>query len=332
MGTNISKIEYYLPESILDNKGLEKDFPGWDSSKYEKKIGIHQRHISNTNQTALDLGFEASNRIFESYDKNKVDFLLFCSQSPDYFLPTSACILQDKLGLRTNIGAFDYNLGCSGFVYGLAISKGLISANLAQSVLLVTSDTYSKYLHIKDRSNRLIFGDGAAAVIIEKSDEDFIKEFSLGTNGTGYSNLIVKNGASRNGFDANAHEYEYSAGNITTDNHLYMNGPAIFNFTIEAVPVVIEDVLKKNNTTLDSIDYVIFHQANKYMLDYLRTKMDIPQEKFYLNMLKTGNTVSATIPMALKDCIDNKIVKTGDKVLLVGFGVGYSWGAVIIEI
>lgn len=332
MGTFIKKIEYYLPEKILDNKGLEAVFPDWDSAKYEKKIGIHQRHIAGDNQTPVDLAFEASQLLFKSYDKNKVDFLILCTQSPDYFLPTSACILQDRLGLRTNIGAFDFNLGCSGFVYGLAIAKGLISSHLAESVLLITSETYSKFIHPKDRSNRMIFGDGAAATIIEKSDVDFIKEFSLGTNGSGSNNLIVKNGAARNCFDKDVKDFEYSPGSITSDNNLYMNGPAIFNFTIDAVPVVIEDVLNKNNTSIDQVDFFIFHQANKYMLDYLRTKMNIPQEKFYINMLNTGNTVSATIPIALKDCMDNKIINSRDKVLLVGFGVGYSWGAALIEI
>jgi 3-oxoacyl-[acyl-carrier-protein] synthase-3 len=332
MGTCIKKIEYYLPEMVLSNKDIERVFPDLDSAKFEKKIGIRQRHIAQEDETSLDLAFEASQLLFKTYDKKRVDFLLLCTQSPDYFLPTSACILQEKLGLRNNIGAFDFNLGCSGFVYGLAIAKGLVVANLAESVLLVTSETYSKFIYPKDRSNRMIFGDGAAATIIEKSGKDLIKEFSLGTNGSGYNNLIVKNGAARNRFGKNVQEIEYSSGNITTDNHLYMNGPAIFNFTIEAIPVVIEDALKKNHLNMEQVDYFIFHQANKYMLDYLRTKMNIPSERFYVNMENTGNTVSATIPIAMKDCLDNKIIKSGDKVLLVGFGVGYSWGATIVEI
>jgi 3-oxoacyl-[acyl-carrier-protein] synthase-3 len=332
MGTCIKKIEYYLPETVFSNKDLECAFPGWDSSKYEKKIGIRQRHITRENETSLDLAFQASQKLLKDYNKDNVDFLILCTQSPDYFLPTSACVLQNKLGLRTTIGAFDFNLGCSGFVYGLAIAKGLILSNLAESVLLITSDTYSKFIHEKDRGNRIIFGDGAAATLIEKSDKDFIKEFSLGTNGSGCNNLIVKNGAARNRFDKNVQEFEYSPGSITSDNNLYMDGPAIFNFTIGAVPVVIEDVLKKNKINMEQIDYCIFHQANKYMLDYLRTKINIPEEKFYINMENTGNTVSSTIPIALKDCMDKKIIKSGDNVLLVGFGVGYSWGATIIEI
>jgi len=261
-----------------------------------------------------------------------MDFLLFCTQSPEYYLPTGACILQDKLELGTDIGAFDYNLGCSGFVYGLGLAKSLINSNIAKNILLITSETYTKHIHPKDKGNKTIFGDAAAAVIIEKSEEEQIGEFVLGTDGSGYRNLIVPNGGLRNRYNPNAQEIDDDSGSIRTDNNLYMNGPEIFNFTIKAVPKVVAETLAKNNITLDDLDYVIFHQANKYMNEYLRKKIDIPKEKFYLNLLHTGNTVSATIPIAIKDCLDNSVIKKGDKVLLVGFGVGYSWGGTIITI
>ena len=150
----------------------------------------------------------------------------------------------------------------------------------------------------------------------------------MGTDGSGYRNLIVPNGGLRSRYNPNAQEIDDGSGSIRTDNNLYMNGPEIFNFTIKAVPKAVSETLKKNNIILDKIDYVIFHQANKYMNEYLRKKIDIPKEKFYLNLLHTGNTVSATIPIAL----DNKLIKKGDKVLLVGFGVGYSWGGTIVTI
>jgi len=332
MNTKITNIEYHLPEKILTNNELAKLFPEWNAEKIEKKVGIRERHIVNENETALDLAFEASEKVLKNYDKNKIDFLLFCTQSTEYYLPSGACILQDKLGLRTNIGAFDYNLGCSGFVYGLAMAKSFIQSGIATNVLLITASTYSKHIHTKDKSNKTIFGDGASATIIESSKDNGILEFSLGTNGNGYKNLIVPNGGLRNRYDVSAKEIDDSSGSIRTNNNLYMNGPEIFNFTIEAVPVVVNKCLAKNHTTLEEIDYVIFHQANKFMIEYLRKKIKIPKDKFYNNMLYTGNTVSTTIPIALKDCIDNHIVKTGDKVLLVGYGVGYSWGATIIII
>jgi len=332
MGTKIVKIEYYLPETIITNDDLEKEFPDWSSDKIEKKIGIRERHIVKNNETALGLALRASQKVFKNYDKDKVNFLMLCTQSPDYYLPTSACILQNKLGLKRNIGAFDYNLGCSGFVYGLALAKGLILSNIATNILLITSETYTKHIYPKDKINRTIFGDGAAAIIIERSEIEQIGEFVLGTDGNGYKNLIVPNGGLRNRYDPIAKEMDDSSGSIRTDNNLYMNGPEIFNFTIKAVPKVVSKTLEKNNVTLEGLDYVIFHQANKYMNEYLRKKIGIPKEKYYLNLLNTGNTVSATIPIAMKDALDNNLIKKEDKVLFVGFGVGYSWGGTIITI
>lgn len=332
MSVKISLIEYYLPKKILTNQDLEKEFSDWSSEKIEKKTGIKQRHIVSESETSLDLAYEAAVKVLKVFPKEKVDFLLLCTQSPDYYLPTSACILQDRLGLRTNMGAIDFNQGCSGFIYGLALAKGLIQSGIAGNVLLITAETYTKMIHPKDKGNRTIFGDGAAAIIIEKSEENQIFEFSLGTDGRGCNNLIVPKGALRNKYDPEAPEIIDENGGVRTDNYLYMNGPEIFNFTIEAVPVVVEEVLKKNNTDLEHVDYVIFHQANKFMIEYLRKKINIPNEKFYINLEKTGNTVSSTIPIALKDCFDRNILKRGDRVLLVGFGVGYSWGGTIVKI
>jgi len=240
--------------------------------------------------------------------------------------------LQDKLGLRTNIGALDFNLGCSGFIYGLALAKSLIKTGLAANVLMVTSETYSKHIHPNDRSNRSIFGDAAAATIVSSDDVENILEFDLGTDGQGMNNLILMNGGMRNRLEGTVNEWVDDSGNARSNNHLFMNGPEIFNFTIEKVPLVVENILKKNNTTLNEIDYVIFHQANKYILNYLRMKLQIPKDKFYINMISTGNTVSSTIPIALKDCRDQEIINEGDKVLIVGFGVGYSWGGTILKI
>ncbi|SIS96471.1 3-oxoacyl-[acyl-carrier-protein] synthase-3 [Chryseobacterium ureilyticum] len=320
----ISKIEYYLPELVLTNMDLEKEFPEWSSERIQEKVGISQRHISAENQTVLDLAIQSSEKIFKEYDRDKIDFILFCTQSPDYFLPTTACILQDKLGLRKNIGAMDFNLGCSGFVYGLAIAKGLLVAGVAKSVLLVTSETYSKHINPKDKGNRCIFGDASASAIIEKNENAGDYKFCLGTDGSGAENLMVKKGAFRTDFTLNPnHEFN--------PENLYMNGPEIFNFTIEKIPGLVKETMEVNGFTMDDIDYFVFHQANSFMLNYLRRKTKIPAEKFYINMEETGNTVSATIPIALKNMMNEGMLKKGDKVLLAGFGVGYSWGATIVE-
>jgi 3-oxoacyl-[acyl-carrier-protein] synthase-3 len=325
------KIEYYLPEKVFTNDELVTIFPNLEASRVEEKLGIRQRHIASADETALDLAFEAAKKVLNDFDKEKIDFILLCTQSPDYFLPTSACLLQSKLGIKKNAGALDFNLGSSGFIYGLALAKGLLQSQVASNVLLVNAETYTKHIHPDDRANRSIFGDGAAATIIGNSDKDIIKEFVLGTDGEGFSNLIVTNGAMRNPFGESTNGNIDENGNFFSPDHLYMNGPEIFNFTIENVPLLVENVLKKNDLTLDQIDYFIFHQANKYILEYLRKKIKIPQEKYYNDILMTGNTV-ATIPIALKESIDRGLVHPGNKILLAGFGAGYSWGATVIEL
>ncbi|AKK72817.1 3-oxoacyl-ACP synthase [Chryseobacterium sp. P1-3] len=320
----ISKIEYYLPEQVLTNKDLEREFPEWSSERIKEKVGIAQRHVSSENETVLDLAIQSTEKIFKDYDRNAIDFILFCTQSPDYFLPTTACILQDKLGLRKNIGAMDFNLGCSGFVYGLAFAKGLIAAGIAKNILLVTSETYTKHIHPKDKGNRCIFGDASASVIIEKNEDVSDYQFCLGTDGSGAENLIVKKGAFRRDSEFNPnHEFD--------PENLYMNGPEIFNFTIENIPGLVKETMELNQLTMEDIDYFVFHQANSFMLNYLRRKIKIPAEKFYIDMENTGNTVSATIPIALKNMMDKKLLKKGDKILIAGFGVGYSWGATLLE-
>ena len=332
MNSKINGIEYYLPEKVLDNKELEELFPGWDSSKTESKIGIRQRHIAGEDETALDMAEKACEKALANFDKSKIDFLILCTQSPDYFLPTSACILQDRLGLSENIGAYDFNLGCSGYIYGLAQAKGLISCGIAKNILFVVSETYSKHMYEKDVANRAIFGDGSAATIVSAADVERIHQFSFGTSGSGAENLIVKNGGMRNDKEISPEEIPYGTQSFYTSNHIYMNGPEIFNFTIEYVPKLVANTLAANNMSMDDVDYFIYHQANKFMLNYLRKKDKIPKDKFFIDMEETGNMVSATVPVALKKCIDKNIVTPGQKVMLVGFGVGYSWGATIITI
>ncbi len=332
MGTAIRQIACYLPETILDNARLAKEFTEWNAEKIEEKIGVRERHVVKEGETALDLAIKASEALFEQYDKTRIDFLLFCTESPDYLVPPNACILQNRLGLRTSIGAFDYNLACSGYVYGLALAKGLIATGVAHNVLLVTAETYSKLIHPKDKGNRTIFGDAATATILERSDNESILECVFGTDGSGHDKLIVPCGGARTPVAVDAELQENPPGNFRTCNNLYMDGPEIFNFTIEAVPALVKEVLQKNRLTMEEVDYVIFHQANKYIVEYLRKKLRIPSEKFYLDMLHVGNTVSSTIPIALKNSFEQGILAPGKKALLAGFGAGYSWGATIIEL
>lgn len=319
-----NKIGIYLPEKIYTNQNLVQDFPEWSIEKIGNKIGINQRHISTESETTLVLAQKACVNLFDEFDIEKahINFILFCTQSPDYILPTTACLLQDELKLNTNIGALDFNLGCSGFIYGLALAKSLIMSKISSAVLLVTSETYSKWIHESDKGNRSIFGDAATAMLLTESDISNVGEFILGTDGSGGGNLVVRNsGLKREIIENPMH-----------DGFLYMDGPEIFNFTVEVVPELVQNVLNANNLDLTQIDYFIFHQANKYILEYLREKLSIPAEKFYIDMVDCGNTVSSTIPIALKRCLDMNFIKNGDKVLLVGFGVGYSYGGTVITI
>lgn len=332
----ISWITYFLPEKTTTNEDLAKEYASkWDSGKIFRKTGIRSRHVATT-ETTSELAAEVAEKLFSEsgFPKEKVDFLLLCTQSPDYFLPTTACIVQGRLSLPTGIGALDFNLGCSGFVCGLALSKGLIAGGLAKNILLLAVETYTKHIHPQDRSVRTIFGDGAAAALItHEEDEPWkIGDFVFGTDGSGAENLIVPSGGmALPRSKETAREIIDEQGNTRSLDNLYMNGPAIFNFTLDTVPGTVESLLEKAGLEIKDIDLFVFHQATKFMLDSLRDKIGIPEEKFYFNMADKGNTVSATIPIALRDALNEGRIKQGDKLMLVGFGVGYSWAGCIIE-
>lgn len=328
----IKAISYYLPEKVVTNEELLKEFPEWSVDKVAQKVGVDARHLASKGETAGDMAEKAAHILFEEYDidSQSIDFIMLCTQSPDYFLPSTACILQDRLGIPTSAGAFDYNLGCSGCIYGMAIAKGLITSGIAKNVLLLTAETYNKYLHPSDKSNRSIFGDGAAACLISTEGIAEIGEFSLGTDGSGANNLIVKTGAARHN-QPTGMSVEDDEGHLWYDDYLYMNGGAIFNFTLDAVPVMMKDILTKNNLAKEVIDYYVFHQANKFMLNTIRKVCVLPKDKFYVNLAETGNTVSSTVLIGLKECIDNKSITAGMKVMISGFGVGLSWGGTILH-
>jgi 3-oxoacyl-[acyl-carrier-protein] synthase-3 len=330
----LKAISYHLPIETITNEKISKEFPEWNVEKISSKTGISKRHVCSKDEFASDLGFVAAEKLFSEYniDKNNIDFLLYCTQSPDYFIPTTACILQDRLKLNTNIGALDFNLGCSGYVYGLSLAKGLIIGGMAKNVLLITSETYSKFIHIKDKSNKTIFGDASAATLISDEPGNIeICDFVFGTDGKGAENLIVKNGGIRNlhkiGID-----YIDEFGNTRNDNNLYMNGSEIFNFTSESIPKLTLNILKKIGKELNNIDLFIFHQANKYMLNHIRKKIGITEDKFFISMEQCGNTVSSTIPIAICEAVKEGKFNTIENCLLEGFGVGYSWAACYLKI
>jgi len=331
----IKAISYYLPADTLDNERLNTLFPEWSVEKISEKTGIFERRIAAPDEFSSDMAVSAAQKLFAEHniDSQEIDFILLCTQSPDYYLPTTACLVQDRLGIPTTAGAIDFNLGCSGYVYGLGLAKGLIAGGIAQNILLITAETYSKFIHPEDKSNRTIFGDAASATLISSSGFAAIGDLVLGTDGRGAGNLIVKKGGARYPVAAGEDTLQVDEyGNTHTDDFLYMNGTEIFNFTSEMVPPLVRDTLAKNELSIEDVDLFIFHQANKFMLNHLRKKLKIPQEKFYLFLEHCGNTVSSTIPIALAEAQKAGAAKKGDKLLLAGFGVGYSWGACVITI
>lgn len=330
MAAYIKAISYCLPGRVVSNQELVEEFPEWSVGKIAKKIGVDSRHVVAEGECASDLAAKAAEQLFAEHniDRKSIDFLLLCTQSPDYFLPSTACLLQHKLGLGSYCGALDFNLGCSGFVYGLALAKGLVESRVAGNVLLIAAETYSRYIHPRDKGNRTIFGDAASATLVSTDGFAEIGSFELGTDGSGAENLIVRTGAMRHPAKAGDLIFDDSGNPISSD-HLFMNGSEIFNFTLETVPGLVENVINKNGLTKEEIGLYVFHQANKYMLDFLFDLMEIEEEKAFVHMSEVGNTVSSTIPIALYEA--QKLDRLHGNIAIAGFGVGLSWGACVLK-
>jgi 3-oxoacyl-[acyl-carrier-protein] synthase-3 len=333
---SIIDIAGYLPEPIITNEDLAMIYPEWSAEKIYDKTGIKIRHIAGIEQTATDLAYQAAINLFlrNKTDVGTIDFIIFCTQSPDYILPTSACVLQQRLGISTNSGAIDINLGCSGYVYALSLAKGLIETHAAKNILLLTADTYSKCIHPMDKSVRTLFGDGATATIISgcESAKPSIGPFVFGTDGRGEKNLIIEAGGYRKPKNATtALEYTDSSGNVRTAENLYMNGAEIMEFSLKEVPKAVNSLLEKQGYTKEDVDFFVFHQANKFMLDALQKKLKIPKEKLPLFLENCGNTVSSSIPFVLENMLNNDLFSEGKQLMLVGFGVGYSWASCFLN-
>lgn len=329
----IAAVATHLPEQVLSNDALAEAFENWPAAKILEKTGIHERRVAAEGETAVDLAFAAATKLFDSgaVARDEVDFLILCTQAPDYFLPTSACLLQHRLGIPTSVGALDINLGCSGFVYGLALASGLIASGAASTILLLTADTYSKFIHPGDKSVRTLFGDGAAATLIRAAgDEDqaTIGPFVFGTDGSGAGDLIVEAGGLRLPRTAEtAMETTDRTGNVRSRDNLYMNGGAVLNFTLREVPRAVAALMKKTGTGPADYDSFVLHQANKFMLDALQKKLGVSAESVARHFEQIGNTVSSTIPFVLERELANKGCSPGTRMMLVGFGVGLSWAA-----
>ncbi len=332
----LKDIAVHLPEQILDNLTLEKLYQGWSAERFESKTGIKERRIAAEDEFTSDLAVAAAEKLFDQglAKREEIDFIVLCTQTPDHLLPTTACIVQEKLKISTNAGALDINLGCSGYVYGLGIVKGLIETGQAEKVLLITADTFSRLVHPLDRSVRTIFGDASSATLIEavESQEPLIGPFVYGTDGSGSHHLIVHAGGLKEPrTPESSEEIQGDHGSIRSRDTLYMNGRRVLNFGVDRVPKLIQDLCDKAGKTKENFDLFFLHQANEYMLRQLQTACGIPEDRLPITMQSCGNTVSSTIPQAMQTCLDNGSLKPGMTLMLVGFGVGLSWGAVQVK-
>ena len=318
----INDIKYFIPPAKEFNSEILLN-ANYEQAKIKRmigKIGINSRRIADKNIFSNDLAVSSAKKILKNYNSKIIDFLIFCTNTPEYSLPTNACILQDKLGLK-NIGAMDIILACSGYIYSLSIAKSLILSGQAKNILLITSDTYSKFIKKENIKTRILFGDGSSSTLIsdkKKKNSFEVKNFSYGTDGSGYKNAVISNFGAR-----------YWKNNQQNGDNLDLNGPGIYEFALKEVPIAVNDFLKQNSLNIKKIDYFVFHQANEYIIQSLKKKLNIPKEKLLMNMLGIGNTSSSSIPIVLSKYLD-KIPKN-KKILLIGFGGGLSWGISLIS-
>ena len=334
MGVIIKHIEYYLPEKVISNLDLAKDNPEWNIEKIEEKSGVKKRHVTESDQTALDLAIKAVEKLFASgnISKDQIDAVIFCTQSQDYIMPANSFLIHKHFNFKQNVWTFDYNLACSGYIFGLAITRGIIETGLAKNVLLINSETYSKYLNPKDRSTNILFGDGAAASVISSENSGGIIDIILSSNGEKFDTFYIPAGGMKIPKSSNTKETNIDhSGNAKSLENIHMNGFAVWQFISKNVSEQINTILERNHLSVDDIDLFVFHQASKLTLDSLVKMLKLNEDKVFVNLQDIGNTVSASVPIALKDAERSGKLKKGNLILLSGFGVGLSWGSIIMK-
>jgi 3-oxoacyl-[acyl-carrier-protein] synthase-3 len=334
MSIRINDIAYHLPEQVITNDQFGAWYPNWDMRHVAERSGVLQRHVAAENETAFDLAYAACQKLLAAHPdlKEKIDGIVFCTQSPDYIMPPNSYLLHHKLGLPDHVLAFDFNLACSGFIYGLALSRGLMATGMASNILLVTADTYSKYINPGDRSVRTLFGDGAAVTWLAVDETPGVVDIELASSGKGHEAFIIPAGGLRLPRSSNTAISETDEnGNVHSQDDIYMDGMGILTFVNSKVPKQIRSLLERNGMSVDDVDLLVFHQASKVTLDSLARILKIKPEKEFRNLETVGNTVSASIPIALKDAQDSGKLRSGDTVLISGFGVGLSWGSAILK-
>ena len=317
----LERVALYLPEATLGNAELVTRF-GFDRAFLEDKIGVRQRHIAAKDEAVSDMAVKSAESLFAEAPeaRDKVELLVLCTQNPDYKLPTTANIIQDCLGLRQTIAAFDINQGCSGYIFGLSVVRSMMIAHGFRSALLLTADGYSKIMDPSDRDTVPLFGDGAAATLLTADGPGKLGRFTFGSDGSGAKHLIVRGSGSRNPDMP-----------TTGPGALYMNGRAILKFMIRRVPADVDRCLALNGLGRDDIDYFVFHQASGHMLRSLVKEMGLPPQKVPIRIAEVANTVSSTLPIVLAG-LGGIGALSGKTVLFCGFGVGLSWGSTVMRV
>ncbi len=322
----IKAVAGYLPPVIEKNDM---------STRAAKALGIEHRHRVEPGQAASDLAAAAAGELFRRYPETEedIDFVLLCTQQPDYFLPSTACLVAEKLGLPKSVGALDYNLGCSGYVYGLALAKGLVETGLSRRLLLLTSVLYAEQVSPDDTAAHPVFGDGATATLIEalEGEKPFLDAFVFGTDGSGANAVRQEIGGSRFPFDEKPLEKVTDEHGSHTRADIVMDGQEVMLFTLREVPPMVEEILRKAGLTRDELSYAVFHQPNEFMLEYVRRKCRLLDVPFFKDVRDTGNTVSSSIPLALESLLKNNKDDLS-KVMLAGYGVGLSWAGCMADL
>lgn len=309
MGLEIISIKSSFPKKFETLKDLKKANNKWDLNKIYQSTGINKRYLSSKNEDIISLSIKSAKKIINIKNRNKIGFLLFVTQTSPYKLPTSACIIQDKLKLPQDIFATDINMGCSGFIYALKLAETLLNDNKKNLGLIICSDTYTKYIKKSNKSCKPIFSDASASILLKKRNINTIGPFDFGVDGSGFSDLLLKNNS----------------------NDIFMNGPKIAIFTLNKIPTFIKNFIIKNKINKKAIKLIALHQASKYVCEKIQKKLNLNKKIFYNNFQKYGNTVSASIPLLLENAYRKNKLKKNDLILACGFGVGLSWGIVKIK-
>ncbi len=333
MNCKIAQIEYYLPEKTVTNRDLLRENPDWNIDSLLPKTGVLKRHVAGETETALDLAVKACHKLFErsKLSPQSIDAVMFCTQSPDHIMPGNAFVLHNKLDLPERALAFDFNLACSGYVYGLAMARAFFNTYPIKNLLFVTADTYTKYIHPRDKSVRLLFGDGAAATLLLPSSTGII-DIHWGTYGKGYEHFMIPAGGCRLPSNPQTRAVKTDkSGNARTPENIAMEGFALVALAKGKVLTQVKELLKANRLSTDDIGLFVFHQASQLVLDHMQKGLDLPAKKVFNNLANIGNTVSSSLPIAIKDALSEKRIKPGDKIVLCGFGVGFSWASAIVE-